>query len=570
MKPRLSETESLLLRKHLGSTLEGLRSERLSWWGHWASLAENYLPRRYKWFVTPNQYNRGSQMNMSIVDETGLLAARILASGLVTGLTSPTRPWFKLGIHDMDIPEVSSARVWLDEVQKRMLRVFAGSNFYQSIGTLYKDNVIFSSANMIIYEDAEQVIHCHNPCLGEFFFATDARGYVNTMYREFTYTISQCVSEFGLENVSASVAQSYKNGGGARVQEIVVCHAIEPNGTLWADDVTPLRPAVPPKFAYRECYWESGSQEQKLLKCVGYNEKPFIGLRWDVTSNNAYGDGVGMEGLPAVRQLQIEQRRKAEAIDKIVRPPMVAGVSMKNEPASILPGAITYVADIAAAGFKPAYQVDPRITEMVEDIKEVQARVNSIFYVDLFMMISNLDTVRTATEIDARREEKLVMLGPVIERTENEGLDTIVLRTYSIMARRGLLPPPPPEISGREISIQYISMLAEAQRVASTAAIERLFNMVGFVAGVNPDILDKVDFDEAIDQYADALGTSPKLLRAAKQVAIIRAQRAQQAQAEKAAQVGLAATEGAKTLSETDVGGGQNALQQILYGAKAA
>lgn len=570
MKPRLSPIESQILRQHLDAVMGGLRSDRLSWWAHWAQLSENYLPRRYKWFVTPNQFNRGSQMNMSIVDETGVIAARTLAAGLVTGLTSPTRPWFRLGLHDFDAAEGSPARIWLDEVQKRMLRVFAGSNFYQSIGTLYHDNVIFGSADMLIYEDPEQVVRCYNPCLGEFFFASNNRLVVDSQYREFTLTTKQVVDEFQLENCSDSVAQSYRSGGASRVREVVIAHAIEPNTRLWQDGVTPMRAAVPAHFAYRECYWESGSQGQSLLRCMGYHEKPFVGLRWDVTSNDSYGRSPGMDGLPAVRQLQIEQRRKAEAIDKLVRPPMVAGVSMKNEPASILPGAVTYVADVTGAGFKPAYQVDPRLAEMVEDIKEVQARVNAIFYVDLFMMISQLDTVRTATEIDARREEKLVMLGPVIERTENECLDVIINRVYAIMSRRGLLPEAPAEIAGQELSIQYISMLAEAQRVASTAAIERLFNMVGYAAGVNPAVLDNVNFDEAIEQYAEALGVSPKILHSAKEVAQLRMQRAAQQQMQQAAEGAMAATEGAKTLSETDVGGGQNALQAMLFGPGAA
>lgn len=547
-----------------------MRSERISWWAHWASLAENFLPRRYKWFVTPNQYNRGSQINQNIVDETGVLAARTLAAGLVTGLTSPTRPWFKLGIHGMDdLSEDSEARVWLDEVEKRLLRIFAGSNFYQSIGTLYHDNVIFGSANMIIYEDAEQVIRCFNPCLGEFFFGSNAKLQVDKNYREFTYTVAQTVDQFGLENCSDSVQQSWKNGGASRVQEVVICHAIEPNTQLYIDGA-PQRYAVPLKFSWRECYWEQGGNADRLLEVKGYVEKPFIGLRWDVVSNDSYGRSPGMDALPAVRQMQIEQRRKAEAIDKLVRPPMVGSVSMKNEPASILPGAITYVADVAGSGFKPAYQVDPRLAEMMEDIKEVGARVNSIFYVDLFMMISQLDTVRTATEIDARREEKLVLLGPVIERTENEGLDVIITRAFSIALRRGLLPPPPESVAGQEISIQYISMLAEAQRVASTAAIERLFNMVGYAAGVQPAVLDTINFDEAIDQYADALGTSPKIMNSPKAIAMLRQQRAQQQQQAQAAQMGLAATEAAKNLSATDVGGGQNAISAMLYGPKAA
>jgi len=271
-----------------------------------------------------------------------------------------------------------------------------------------------------------------------------------------------------------------------------------------------------------------------------------------------------MDALPATRQLQIEQRRKGEAIDKMVRPPMNASVNMKNEPMSILPGAINYVADLNSSGFKPAYEVEPRIQEMMMDIKEVQGRVKEVFFVDLFMMISQLDTVRTATEIDARREEKLIQLGPVIERFENEVLDPLIDRVFAIMVRRKLLPPPPPEIQGEPLNVTYVSMLAEAQRAASTAAIERLLQLVGGIVAVAPDAMDNLDIDELIDEYADLLNVSPTLIRSTKEVMKLRAARNAQQQQQMQMQNSLAAAQGAQTLSKTDVGGGKNALQLMM------
>jgi len=270
-----------------------------------------------------------------------------------------------------------------------------------------------------------------------------------------------------------------------------------------------------------------------------------------------------MDMLPAARQLQIMARRKAEAIDKLVRPPMVGSVTMKNEPTDILPGGVTYVADPQAAGFKPAFTVDPRLTEMVEDIKEVQARHNSGFFVDLFLMISQLDTVRTATEIDARLGERIVQIGPVIERFENEVLNPVIERVFAIMARRDLFPPPPQEIAGRTINVQYISMLAEQQRQASTATIERLLGLAGNLVAVKPDVLDVIDTDAALDEYGELLNVPPKLLRTPEAIAAIRQQRDQQMQQQAALQVGQAAAQGAATLAKADTSG-DNALTALV------
>lgn len=553
--------------KWCSGRMETMRGYRIPWWTHWAQLAEMYLPRRYRWFVTPNQYNRGSPLNQSIVDETGLLAARTLATGLLSGLTSPTKPWFRLGLQGVeDIPE-GPVKEWLAECTKRMLEVYAKSNFYQSLGQSYHDMAVFGSAAQIQYEDKEDIIRFVNPCLGEFFFALDNRLAVDTLYREYTYTVSEAVKEFGYDALSPAT-QALSKQATSLDTEIVIGHAIEPNDAIYEAGVL-VGYIVPKNFKYREVYWEKSTSSAPeapgtILRAAGFKECPFIGLRWDVTSNDAYGRSPGMDALPAVRQLQIEQRRKAEAIDKMVRPPMVASASMKNEPMSILPGDVSYVSDPNAAGFKPAFLVEPRIQEMMLDLKEVQARVDKVFFVDLFLMISNLQTVRTATEIDARREEKLILLGPVIERTENEGLDEIIERTFAIMSRRGLFPPPPQEIQGRPISIKYISMLAEAQRAASTAAIERLVQFIGGMAAVKPDVLDNVDFDSVTQQYADLLNVPPNVLHATAQVIQIRQLRDKQMQQQQALQAGATLAQGAQTMSQTDVGGGQNALQMML------
>lgn len=568
LKPgsQIQDFQAQYWRGQLDTRFSALRSTRLSWWAHWAQLAAVFLPRRYRWFVTPNQSNRGAQMNQDIIDETGLTAARTLAAGMLSGLTSPTTKWFKLGFQNKAVIQYGPVKVWLAQVEDILYKVLAGSNFYQSMGVLYHDEAIFGSAAQISYEDKKDVVRFCNPCLGEFFFANDNRNVVEILAREYTYTVQQTVMEFGLSACSPAVQQSYKTNGSDRDREIVICHTIEPNDELFYIDGRSMGYPVPKKFAYREVYWEQGSTQSLILRCSGFEDKPFVGARWDVTSNDPYGRSPGMDALPATRQLQVEQTRKAEAIDKMVRPPMVGSVSMKNEPNSITPGAMNYVADMSQAGFKPAFLVDPRIAEMMEDIKEVQGRIKEVFFNDLFLMISQLDTVRTATEIDARKEEKLVQLGPVIERAENEVLDPIIDRVFKICWRRGLIPPPPPEIHGEEFQVEYVSILAEGQKAASTAAIERVFQLVGTVEGIAPDAIDNINIELAIEQYADDLSLPPQIIRPLAEVMKIRAARQQAQQQQQALETTPALASAANTLSKTNMGNGRSALATLTGG----
>ena len=550
-------------RIYADSKLAGMRIRRYSWWLHWRELADFILPRRYRWLVVSNQMNRGSPINHNIIDSTGTLAARVLASGMMAGITSPTRPWFKFSIEHLKDDQAVGA--WLAECERRMMAVFQESNFYTAMAVMYFDLVVFGTAVVIVYEDYENVIHCFNPCAGEYFLELDSRFQVNQLAREFTLTHQQIADQFGIENVTDDVkasVNSTKNPGmsGQRTHEKLVMHMIEPN-----DGFPGL---VPKAFRFREAYWEWGSPRDKLLRVRGFHEWPGMCPRWDVVSNDAYGRSPGMDALGDIKQLQQETRRKAQAIDKMVNPPMIADVQLKNQPASTIPGGWTYVAglDNQRVGAKPLYTVMPPIAEMKQDIAEVQARIKITFHNDLFTGITDLQTVRTATEIDARREEKMVLLGPVLERIIGEGLGKAIDRVWGIMTRGRLLPPPPPQLGNlpTHVQVDYISMLALAQRGLATAGIEKLWGFAGSLAAARPDVLDNLDEDETIDEYADALGVSPKLLRDKKLVDQMRQQKQQAAAAAQAGQLGQAAVQGAQTLSQTDVGGGRNALQVML------
>jgi hypothetical protein len=273
-----------------------------------------------------------------------------------------------------------------------------------------------------------------------------------------------------------------------------------------------------------------------------------------------------MEALASSKMLQQLEKRTAQAIDKVLNPPMVADVSMKNEPASLLPGGVTYVANLAQSGFKPAYEVPPDIRGAEEKISKAEDRINRAFFADLFLMISQLDTVRTATEIIERKQEKMLMLGPFLERSQFELINPMIDRVFAMMYRAGLLPPPPPEVRNRALDIETISTLADAQKSTATTGIERLVAFVGNLAAAKPEVLDNVDMDETVREYADLIGVTQKLIVEAQKRDAIRKQRMQQAQMQQAAQMSMAGVQGAKTLSETDVGGGQNALQKMIGG----
>lgn len=564
----------LRLRRQCEGRMIGLRVNRYSWWVHWRELADYFLPRRYKWIVTPNQMGRGSPINQHILDSTPTLAARNLASGMMSGISSPTRPWFRCKIGRIDSTQTSPVALWLAEVERLLMLIFQESNFYNSLAVMYFDLVIFGTAPMLIYEDFENVIRCYNPCAGEYYVDCSNRLHADVLYREFTYTVDQTVQEFGIENVSPVVAGLYAEGGANLTRELVVAHAIEPN-------VDGRNFDIPEHFKFREVYWEWGgsaapqggsSYSPGLLRKRGFFEAPHVIPRWDLVSNDPYGRSVAMDALPDNKQLQLEVRRKSQAIDKLVNPPLVADIQLKNQPVSLLPGGMTYVAGILSGnnrpGVAPIYTVQPPVKEIMEDLNEVRQRIKDIFFNPLFQTASQFETRSniTAVEWDMRRSESLVMLGPVLERLQTELLAPAIERTFAIAARAGILPPAPPEVGGQPIVLEYVSMLSQSQSAAQTAGVERIFALLGQLAGIDPAVMDNVDIDYGLDFMSSRLGNPPRMIRSPQELAAIRQNREAQQQQAQQAEMASKLAEGAKTLGETPVGGGQNALERMLGG----
>lgn len=568
-----------ILRGHLESRLISLRNWRTSWWTqNWSDLAQYIEPRRSIWLTqstggmpSPNSMTRGRPINSSIVDPTGTYAVRVCSGGMVSGLASQSRPWFQIvpSVKDAEIDE--DGRNWLDDVEERIYTVLAGSNFYNSFAQEIEDLVVFGTAPVIIYEDEQDVLRCYNPVTGEYYLGTNAQQRVDGLYRLYVMTVSQIVDFFGIENCPGDVVSLWNQKGAVLETERLVAHSIEPNFGIGNQNIG----KVPGKFAWREVYWVYGSGSEKPLSFKGFIEQPFTASRWSIQSNDAYGRSVGMDVLPDIIQLQVETMRKAEAIEKQVRPPLIADMQLKNQPSSILPGNVTYVNSLSASnGMRPIYNVNPDIGAMERDLAAIQERIKIGFFLDLFLMMQGIDRERvTAYEVAQKLQEKLAVIGPVIENLLNESLKPRLKRVFAIMDRRGLIPPKPESLKKIPLTIDFVSMLALAQKAAATGGIERLMAFAGNLVAVAPTVMDNIDTDAAVRTMSDLLGNKEKILNAVDKRDAIRAQRAQQqaaqqqeammAQGMQTAKVGADA---AKVLSDTQIGGGQTALNGLFGG----
>ena len=464
-------------------------------------------------------------LNRGLVDATGILAMRTLAAGLQGGLTSPARPWFRLATSDQELMKVAAVKLWLNDVTSLMHTVFQKSNTYRALHSMYEELGTFGTAASIVVPDFQNIIHHYPLTTGEYCIATDFKGDVTTLYREFQKTVHELVGEFGIDRVSPNVKALYERG--TLDAWITVIHCIEPR-----TDRDPTK-SDNLNMAWKSVYFEVGSDPGKCLRESGFKRFPALCPRWATAGGDIYGNSPGMEALGDIKQLQHEQLRKAQGIDYKTRPPLQVPTGMKNRDVEMLPGGISYV-DMASpnGGIKTAFEVNIDLSHLLMDIQDVRQRIEGSFYADLFLMLANqTDTRMTATEVAERHEEKLLMLGPVLERLQNELLDPLIEMTFDQIMEAGIAPPPPEELQGHEINVELVSMLAQAQRAVGTNSIDRFVGNLGAVAQFKPEVLDKFDADKWADIYSESLGLDPNIMVPADQVEALRAQRAKAAQA---------------------------------------
>jgi len=554
-----------------------LEQDRSSFESHWQELSDFVAPRRA--LLNIENTNRGDKYNQNIIDSTATLALRTTRAGMMSGITSPARPWFKITLADQSLAEIGSVKRWLDDVGSRMATAFLRSNLYNALPIVYGDMALFGTGCMLIEEDLGGNAFRFKPFqIGSYAISQNGDLRVDTFFRKFKMTARQMVLKFGVKDplkpteidwsvFSTAVREAYENN--QKETWFEVCHLIEPN-----EDFRPA--ALESKYKrFSSKYYENGSDKNSqkksdiFLRESGYDYFPILAPRWDINGEDIYGTSCpGMDALGDIKQLQMGEKRSLQAIEKIVNPPMIGPTSLKNAKVSLTPGDITYN-DIREGmqGLRTVHDIRFSVNELEQKQQQVRSRIQRAFYEDLFLMLANSDRREiTAREIDERHEEKLLALGPVLEQLNQDMLDPLIDICFFMMNKQGLLPQPPPEIQGSDLKIEYISVMAQAQKMVGLGSIDRFMGFVANVASYDQSVLDKVDVDQSVDVYADITSVPSSIVRTDEETQAIRDQKAKAQQQMQQAEMAKQSASAAKDLSQAKLQGGDTSALDALLG----
>lgn len=549
-------------------------------------LAHFISPTRLK-HAPDDKTNKQSQIR-AIIKNKGAMALRTFTSGMSNGATPRARPWFLLGVNNPAKTKSNWGKKYFSQCEQILNSHFNIGNLYRILPIAYKDIGLFSTAAYMMLPDAQYGFWFFPLSMGTYGFAVDIKGSPNMFYRDVCMTVRQVVdtysslkpgggTDFG--GIPTWVVQHYENA--RYTEEIILSQVIVENANFSPAKSKLSIHASDKKYVcytfvqagagnlplqsnrgFRTELSCSHKPTSEFVKVSGYNYFPVIIPRWEVQAEGTWGcDGPGDLALGDIMTLNEMEKARLEGVHKLVRPPMVGHASLRRHQASILAGGITYVDDAGSQhGFKPAFQMDPKLYELIQCKGEYEFAIDEAFFVDLFRQFSRGEskTHVSVEEIREKSSERMAMVAPALGQLDFDQNSKLILNAMHILEAQGKMPVKPQELEGEQNTIEYVSILAQAAKASQMNGAERGANfLTSFAQSVGkPEIISIIDEEKYARKYLEYVGVDPELIRGEDEVAAIRNQISQKKQMEEDLQVDAQSAATARDLSQAQPGQG--------------
>lgn len=520
------------------SNNKDLTAKKGDWLSYWQDVTNFCLPRK-AWITTMKIYGQQLKFNY-LYDSRAILALKKSAAGFHSNLTNPSSKWFNFRTLDERFMQYGNIQKYFKEIDDIQYAVLNGSNFNQTALEYYTDDLCFGSTCIMTEEDYKEHVRYTSIPIEQINVELDERGELYALYRNFKWTATQCKLKFGEKNLSKMILDALKDNKGNEKFDVMnyVCPR-DKRDVSKKDNVNMQYMSI----------WIVPEEEHKLSES-GFTSNPYEFERFWVHSGDIYGYSPAMDVLASIKLVNAQKRtlirRAMKDADQSTAQPSRFWLGRLNQN----PAAMNYYDKTKFT--KEDFFTIPTGGNVQLPIEMMQMEQNMIdegFYLNLFQVLSGVKKELNVPETRQRIAESLALVGPVVGRMV-KGIAGSQLRTYDILDRRLLFPPPPKEIQGQNLNVVFISPLAKAQRTSEIQGLMSWLQLIQGVAGFVPDIADNVDTDRIASSSADLFSVDPTFVREKNMVDQLRAKRMaiqqQQLQIQQAFQVADVAKTGAE------------------------
>lgn len=502
-----------------------LKTERSTWEQHWQDIADVMRPQSHP-FVTDRVESTqpGSKRTSKIYDAVPPLALEKHAAVLEALLSPRNQVWSKLVANDEALQEDIEVQRYLDEVNKLLFRVRyrPASNLASQLAESYLNLGAFGTQALYIAEDMGRGIVYRSCSLHALIVAENHQGVVDRVFRKYEYDAMQAAEAFGLEKLPRQLRTAYeaKNPKKWEFMQAVVPRELVSDG---AQDFGGMA------FASVDILLHDNS----VMKTGGYRVQPYAVSRYTKSADELYGRSPAMLVLADVNMLNRMNKATIKGAERAVDPPLMT-MDDSLAPFNLTAGAMNYgTLDPQGNPTVAAFQTGAQVDLGLDLMEQKRMLIREAFLLDMFALIKDAP-VYTATQIVEMAKEKAALLSPIMGRQQSELFGPMTTRELDILNAAGLLPPMPDALieAGGEVTIEYQSPLALAQRAETGASILRTFEAITPLAQLpeGQEAMRVFNITESMLELARVNGYPAKALRSKKEIEELAAQDEQAAQ----------------------------------------
>lgn len=544
---------------------ERLDSDRGQTLSHWQQVSNYINPDRADYTT---QKSPGQKRMQYVFDGYPIWAREQFSAGCHSFLTSSEVQWFSLRTDDDRVNSIQRVRAWFDAAAIAMFAVFNSGRytFGTSSHELYDDIGAIGNGCMAVLEGRNGMPLFTTRHMREICVEENEEDRIDTVVRRWQWTAGQ-----------AEAAWSAKPGWSACEKVIKALADGKTNEKFWfLHRVMPRKKRDPQRADKRHMPFESVyvcEGDEAVIDESGFLAFPYLVPRFSKATGERLGRGPGTTSLPDVKMLNEMAKLIIKSAQLVVHPMMELPDDGYILPIRATPGSLIFR--------RPGLRPDDRITaietkgnlpvgrEMQNDLRSAIGRV---FYVDLLHMPTDQQDPSsegkgsTATYWQQRQQKELMSLSPFTSRMQGEYSGDLIDRTFSILWRKSAkmnfgpgapFPPPPPEISGQQFHVEYVSPMALAQRSGEMDAIDRVIARMTQLRQMDPESPMLLDYEFIMRRTSMDLNAPAGTIKAPE---VLQAEAEQKQQAEAALNEANLAQAGAKTLK--DGGAGAASLAQ--------
>ncbi len=504
--------------KQLVGHLESLRARRLA---QQRELGRLILPSRGLFQGEDAESLRES----NLFNPAANRALRKAAAGMTQAITPAGNPWFKHAFLLREDREATGGNEYVDAVDNLLRTVLSAGGFYRAIHSFNKELLGFGCALLGCEESPRTVARYFCQTCGTYCVALDEDGDLDAVARRLLMTPRELARRFGEDRLSDISRRKLKKDS---YDPVPVRHVVQRRAAR--DPERMDRSNMP----WGSWWYEEGGASD-FLDVGGFRAMPFFFTVWE-EARGVYGTGPGDEALADQKGIEGWELRKAVGVEKMIDPVLVSQGPLKAY-VDTSPGAIIPSGGFGADSLKPLYEVNfgPAVQHVQEEINQISLRLEDVMMANIFanMSLETRPAGMTMTEYMDRRRRSAELMGPTVSSYEPRILSPVLESTFGLLDEYGLLPQPPDGLSPfASLNVSYQSPMAQMLEQSGAVAIQSLFELAAPMLQAAPDLADKIDFEQAIDELAQRLGVPATVIRSDETVAAMRRQRAEAQQAQ--------------------------------------